>query len=180
MEEMFEELYRKYYDELFRFLFYMVHSRELAEDLVQEVFIRVFKAYSKFEKRSSEKTWIYTIARNVAIDWFRKQKGLLGTLVHKVELESLQISHELPEEMAIERDEMRKIYACLKQCKLDHQLVIILRFHQDLSILETAKVLGWTEGKVKTTQHRAMKKLKSFIQEAEQGGTMEYQIKRIG
>ena len=121
MEEIFEDLYRKYYDDLFRFLFYMVQYREEAEDLVQEVYIRILKAYSKFEKRSSEKTWIYAIARNLAMDSFRKQKGSSGTLFYHVELESLQIRHDmpLPEELAIEREDIRKIYVCLKRCTLD-------------------------------------------------------------
>jgi RNA polymerase sigma-70 factor (ECF subfamily) len=182
LEEIFEDLYRKYHDDLFRFLFYMVQSREEAEDLVQEVYIRVLKSYSKFEKRSSEKTWIYAIARNLAMDSFRKQKGSSGTLFYQVELESLQICHDmpLPEELAIEREDIRKIYVCLKRCTLDQQLVIMLRFIQDLSLFETAKALGWTEGKVKNTQHRAIKKLKSFFQESEQEQTRNELIKRTG
>ena len=182
MEEILEDLYRKYHDDLFRFLFYMVQSREEAEDLVQEVYIRVLKSYSKFEKRSSEKTWIYAIARNLAMDSFRKQKGSSGTSFYQVELESLQICHDmpLPEELAIEREDIRKIYVCLKRCTIDQQLVITLRFIQDLSLFETAKALGWTEGKVKTTQHRAIKKLKSFFQETEQEQTRNELIKRTG
>src|ERR1043166_6243320 len=68
----------------------MVQSREEAEDLVQEVYIRVLKSYSKFEKRSSEKTWIYAIARNLAMDSFRKQKGSSGDLVQEVYIRVLK------------------------------------------------------------------------------------------
>jgi RNA polymerase sigma-70 factor (ECF subfamily) len=53
----------------------MVQSREQAEDLVQEVYIRVLKSYQNFKGESSEKTWLFAIARNVAIDFFRKQKA---------------------------------------------------------------------------------------------------------
>ncbi|MBT2757004.1 RNA polymerase sigma factor SigX [Mesobacillus foraminis] len=167
MEEIFNDLYRKYHSDLFQFLYYTVRNREQAEDLVQEVYIRVFKSYSTFEKRSSERTWLFSIARNVAIDFFRKQKGLKGKTLSKFGLETLQIQDQLPlpEEVAMEREDINSIHASLKQCKLEQRMVIILRYLQDLSISETARTLGWTEAKVKTTQHRALKKLKSFLQE---------------
>lgn len=75
MDSVFNDLHQRYHRDLFQFLFYMVKSRELAEDLVQEVYIRVLKAYQNFEGNSSEKTWLFSIARNVAIDYFRKQKS---------------------------------------------------------------------------------------------------------
>ena len=75
MDSVFDELYQKYHQDVFQFLFYMVRNKEHAEDLVQEVYIRVFKSHQRFEGKSSEKTWLFSIARNVAIDFFRKQKG---------------------------------------------------------------------------------------------------------
>lgn len=55
MDSVFEELYSKYHQDVFQFLYYMVKNRELAEDLVQEVYIRVLKSYKRFEGKSSEK-----------------------------------------------------------------------------------------------------------------------------
>lgn len=83
MDSVFDELYKKYHHDVFQFLFYMVRNREQAEDLVQEVYIRVFKSYTRFEGKSSEKTWLFSIARNVAIDYFRKQKGWKDKLMEK-------------------------------------------------------------------------------------------------
>lgn len=168
MEELFNRLYNKYHQDLFKFLFYMVKSREQAEDLVQEVYIRVLKSYQNFKGESSEKTWLYAIARNVAIDAFRKQKGWKERMLDKIELPSLQIKDgaPLPDEIAFQREELRLMYHCLEKCNLDQQSVIILRYIQELSIQETAEVLGWKESKVKTTQHRAVKHLKSLMEEA--------------
>jgi len=58
---------------------------------------------------------------------------------------------------------MQQIYRLLDQCTLDQKNVLILRFLQSLSIHETAEILEWSESKVKTTQHRAIKKLQAMI-----------------
>ena len=75
MDSVFEEIYEKYHQDIFQFLFYLVRDRHKAEDLTQEVYIRVMKSIDRFENRSSLKTWILSIARNVAIDQFRKEKN---------------------------------------------------------------------------------------------------------
>nr|WP_263327518.1 RNA polymerase sigma factor SigX [Neobacillus sp. Marseille-Q6967] len=165
MEKIFNELYKKHHRELFNFLFYMVRNREQAEDLVQEVYIRVLKSYQQFKRESSEKTWLFAIARNVAIDFFRKQKGWKQRTVTKYDLLDLPIKDlsPLPEEIIGKSEEAQLMYRCLDKCSLDQRSVIILRYIQELSILETAQVLGWKESKVKTTQHRAIKHLKALM-----------------
>ncbi len=165
LETIFNDLYKKYHSDLFNFLYYMVQSREQAEDLVQEVYIRVLKSYQHFKGESSEKTWLNAIARNVAIDFFRKQKGLNQRMIKKVEIFDLQVKDEspLPEEIIFQSEETKLMYRCLEKCTVDQRSVIILRYIQELSILETAQVLGWKESKVKTTQHRAIKQLKTFM-----------------
>jgi RNA polymerase sigma-70 factor, ECF subfamily len=167
MEAIFTELYKKYHHELFNFLYYMVQSREQAEDLVQEVYIRVLRSYQHFKGESSEKTWLIAIARNVAIDFFRKQKGLNQRLINKIEIFDLPIkdAQPLPEEMVFQSEETKLMYRCLEKCTIDQRSVIILRYIQELSIIETAQILGWKESKVKTTQHRAIKQLKVLMNE---------------
>jgi RNA polymerase sigma-70 factor, ECF subfamily len=132
MEAIFNELYNKYHHQLFNFLFYMVQSKEQAEDLVQEVYIRVLKSYQHFKGESSEKTWLIAIARNVAIDFFRKQKGINQRLIKKVEMIHLPIKDEspLPEEIVFQSEEKRLMYRCLEKCTIDQRSVIILRYIQ--------------------------------------------------
>lgn len=167
MDSVFDGLYQKYHQDLYRFLFYMVKNKELAEDLVQEVYIRVLKAYDRFEGNSSEKTWLFSIAKNVAIDHFRKQKGWKRWLVEKMDFSTTQISDDvpLPEEVAQQREEIKLIYQCLDECTVDQKMVVILRYIHELSISETAEALTWTESKVKTTQHRAIKTLRKKMED---------------
>ncbi|PLS16390.1 RNA polymerase sigma factor SigX [Bacillus sp. M6-12] len=167
MDSVFHELYEKFHHDLFQFLFYMVKNRETAEDLVQEVYIRVLKSQARFEGKSSERTWLYSIARNAAIDYFRKQKSWKQRLLENFDWDRHQVIDDkpLPEEIAMQNDQAQWIYRSLDQCTVDQRSVIILRFIQSLSISETAQVLGWSESKVKTTQHRALKAVKKVMED---------------
>ena len=167
MDSVFDEIYRKYHQDVFQFLFYMVKNKEHAEDLVQEVYIRVLKSYERFEGKSSEKTWLFSIARNVAIDSFRKEKGWKQKILEKFDWSTGQVKDDcpIPEEIAVQNEEIQLIYKCLDRCTVDQRMVIIMRYIHELSIVETAEALQWTESKVKTTQHRALKVLKKFMEE---------------
>ncbi|HLU23769.1 MAG TPA: RNA polymerase sigma factor SigX [Bacillaceae bacterium] len=166
MNSVFHDIYSKYHQDLFQFLFYMVKNREEAEDLVQEVYIRVMNSYDKFEGKSSEKTWLFSIAKNVAIDHFRKQKSWRDRLYDKFDWDrqSIKDTSPLPEDSTILNEEVKMLYKCLDSCSTNHRLVLIMRFINDFSISETAEALNWTESKVKTTQHRAMKALRAKME----------------
>lgn len=165
MDSIFQKLYEKYHQDLFQFLFYMVKNRETAEDLIQEVYIKVLNNYQKFEGKSSEKTWLYSIARNTAIDHFRKQRNWKQRLFSNFDWsrESIKDDSPLPEELALLQEDIKVLYRSLDCCSVDQKSVLILRYVQSLSIVETSEVLGWTVSKVKTTQHRALKVLREIL-----------------
>lgn len=167
MDNEFERLYETYHHSLFQFLFYMVRNRQIAEELVQEVYIKVLNSYSSFKGDSSEKTWLYSIARHVGVDWIRsqnrKKRKFLGLFELSEKEYQFRDENQLPDEIVMEKEEMKEVYQMLGKCSLDQQQVIILRYIESLSISETATILGWTESKVKTTQHRAIKSLKELL-----------------
>jgi RNA polymerase sigma-70 factor, ECF subfamily len=177
MKEVFQRLYQEYHQDIFQFLFYMVKNRALAEELVQEVYVKVLKSYNKFKGESSEKTWLFSIARHVAIDYFRRQKRMRKRIMDNFDWQEkgylIQDQTKLPDEIAVLNDDIRKIYQCLHQCTVDQQSVIILRYIQSLSIQETAEILNWSVSKVKTTQHRAIKSLRRYMLELEDGEKSE-------
>ncbi len=170
MDSVFDRLYKEYQQDVFQFLIYMVKNKDTAEDLLQEVFIKVMNSYHRFEGKSSEKTWLFSIAKNVTIDYFRKQKTIRKRVMDRFDWGEREISGQepLPEEIAEQSEQVKKLYACLDYCTTDQKMVIITRYIQDLNISETAEILGWSEGKVKTTQHRAIKKLKELMSDEEE------------
>jgi len=170
-ESIFHRLYDEYHQDVFRFLVYLVKNRMIAEDLSHEVYVRVLKAYDRFESKSSEKTWLFSIAKNVAIDYFRKANVRQRHTFDAFDWEQEQLISptKSPEHFVELSDEMKHLLAVLEQCTGDQKMVIVMRYFQELSVAETADILGWTEGKVKTTQHRAIKALREKLNKLEQG-----------
>lgn len=171
-DDVFQRLYNSYHQDVFQFLIYLVNSRQVAEDLSHEVYVRVLKSYHNFQGKSSEKTWLFSIAKNVAIDHFRKnavrRKHHFGSFDWEVEqLVSSETSHE---EFVQLSEEQHYLLIALEECTGDQRMVIVLRYFQDLSITETAHVLNWTEAKVKTTQHRAIKVLRGHMLQVTEKG----------
>ncbi|WP_431030460.1 RNA polymerase sigma factor SigX [Lysinibacillus sp. LZ02] len=174
-ESIFHQLYDKYHQDVFQFLIYLVKNRTVAEDLSHEVYVRVLKAYERFEGKSSEKTWLFSIAKNVAIDYFRNANVRNRHTFDAFDWEQEQLISPVksPEQFIELDDEMNRLLEVLELCTGDQKMVIVMRYFQELSIAETAGILGWTEGKVKTTQHRAIKTLREkMIQQEKEANSI--------
>ncbi|GAJ99542.1 LOW QUALITY PROTEIN: putative RNA polymerase sigma factor [Geomicrobium sp. JCM 19055] len=168
MYETFDRLYEQYHQSLFQFIFYMVRDRHVAEELVQDVYIKVFHSYDRFDGRSNEKTWLFSIAKHVTIDYIRKENRQKKEMVWHGRLKNHTRSQPLPEQRTIAKEELEVTYRALGKCSVDQQQVLILRFIESFTVKETAEALGWSESKVKTTQHRAILKLKKTLREEEE------------
>ena len=171
-DSVFHRLYEEYHHDVFKFLIYLTRNRDQAEDLVHEVYVRVLRAYAGFEGKSSEKTWLFSIAKNVAIDHFRKQSVRRKHAFDKFDWEKSQLTSTgtLPDELLVINEKMQGLLNALETCTGDQKMVIHMRFMHDLSIAESAEILGWTDGKVKTTQHRAIKSLRQKLKAFPEGG----------
>jgi RNA polymerase sigma-70 factor (ECF subfamily) len=157
----FDRLYEAYYNDVYQYVFYSVSHRAQAEDLTQEVFIRALLAYDRFRGESTEKTWLFAIARRAVIDWYRKKRK--EVLFDFTAWKQLPSHEALPDELAEAKDDTVALYKGIRQLKPNYRDVIILRSIQDLSIKETADIMGWSVTKVKVTHHRAIKKLKEIV-----------------
>jgi RNA polymerase sigma-70 factor, ECF subfamily len=164
-DSVFNRLYEQYHNDVFRFLIYLIRDRDQAEDLMHEVYVRVLRAYSGFEGKSSEKTWLFSIAKNVAIDHYRKNSVRRKHSFDKFDWEKSELvsTETLPDNLIVLNEEMKELLNVLDTCTGDQKMVIHMRFIHDLSIADTAEVLGWSEGKVKTTQHRAINALRKKL-----------------
>lgn len=131
----------------------MTRDQTLTEDLVQEVYIRVLSSYNSFRVESSDKTWLFSIARNVTIDYFRSQRRMKTFISEffnwNINGDFIPDYQPLPEEILLKNKEINEVYKSLEKCTVNQQSVIILRFIQSLSIKETAAILGFSNSKVK-------------------------------
>lgn len=148
-----EEWYDAHSDAVFKYICMMTRDYQQSEDLIQETFIRAYRAYDTFERKAETRTWLFRIAHNVTVDYLRKNKPLRM-------LESFLLNKKdtsLPPEDILEmRESITQIYKALGNLKATYREVIILRKIKGFSITEASVILGWSENKVKVTLHRAL------------------------
>ncbi|MFT4416208.1 RNA polymerase sigma factor [Fredinandcohnia humi] len=161
LEESIGRIYEQNYLDVYRFLICFSGNQNDAEDMTQEVFIRVLNNLSNFNKGNNLKTWIFSIAKHVAIDHYRKKRF---TSIFKEgffrQLESLEKG---PNEL-IEQNESKKfVRDAIFKLKPNYRAVVILRGINEFSIKETSEILQCSESKVKVDYHRALKDLKKKL-----------------
>ncbi|MDD9311568.1 RNA polymerase sigma factor [Cytobacillus firmus] len=153
------EIYRQYYLDVYRFLICFTGNQNDAEDLTQEVFIRVLNNFKNFHSGSSSvKTWIFSIAKHIAIDHYRKKR--FSAIFTDGFFKQLASTEKEPNDL-VEQNEMKKmVHTAISGLKPSFRAVVILRAINEFSIKETAEVLNCSESKVKVDYHRALKILK--------------------
>lgn len=161
----FGELYERYAPRVFRFLFAHLDNRLDAEDLLAEVFLRVWRSLPSYQERGLPfAAFLFRIARNLLIDYYRQSSQARGHV--SIEDLSLQDSDPTPGERVsagLERSELRQYLAQLRE---DYRSVLVLRFLGELSPEETAQVMGRSPGAVRVLQHRALAALRAIMEES--------------
>ncbi|WP_080848487.1 RNA polymerase sigma factor [Cytobacillus gottheilii] len=169
-DEIILNWYDQYYDDLYRFIFYMLGDQQQCEDIVHDTFVEAFKAFERFENRSSVKTWLFGIAKNLVIDEIRKRKRrkLHSLLIDNKELRGVSsVENEVELKM-----EMAQILNYIQALKPNYRIVIVLGRLQECSAKEMAELLGWSETKVRKTLSRALKAVRKHY-EKEGGNSFE-------
>ncbi|MEH7300459.1 RNA polymerase sigma factor [Neobacillus drentensis] len=155
-DTILEELFHQYSPIIYRYILFVTKCKEEAEDLTQEVFINAYRGLPNYRGESSYKTWLYTIARNVIIDHFRKKRKSNCLIDFPLPDQNQQV----PEEVLERKETTQILHRAIMELKLPYREIIILRKIKGYSIVETANILGCAEGKVKVTLHRALHRLK--------------------
>jgi RNA polymerase sigma-70 factor (ECF subfamily) len=170
----FGELYTRYAGLILRYLYVRVHEQEGAQDLTQEVFVRVIKGIGGFEYRGEKSFlgWLYTIAGNVLIGQARRKRAISTPLDESIEIvdpHGQDAVHSIFDRVALEQ--------AIAQLTEDQQQVLTLKFFADMTNQEIATVIGRTEGAVKALQHRALHALQQILErEREASLAIEYAL----
>lgn len=150
-------IYELYFTPVYRYLRLRVANREDCEDLVQMVFLKAYQAFPNFQEREgSPLAYFFTIARNLAIDHWRKQRGHLHSDIESFEL----IDGSEASDQALAGEGKRLVYQALAKLKKDQREVLILRFINELSNREIAGIMEKTEEAVRQIQSRALRALR--------------------
>ena len=136
-----------------------------APDIVQEVFIKVWKNLKKFDAEKSQfKTWLFTVARNTITDYFRKKKSIPFSSLGENELieENIEDKAILPDEILQKLQDKEMLNKLLNELKDDYKIVLTLYYQEDMTFKEIGEVLGKPLHTVKSHHFRAIKKLKEL------------------
>ncbi|MCM3387875.1 RNA polymerase sigma factor [Ureibacillus chungkukjangi] len=158
LEGSIVEIYNQHYLDVYRFLVCFSGNQNDAEDLTQEVFIRVLKSLPNFKTDSNFKTWIFSIAKHVALDHYRKKK--FSTIFKEGFFSKLESKEKKPDEEYEKTELEHYVHEAISKLKPNHRAAVILRGINEFSVKETAEILQCSEAKVKVDYHRALKDLK--------------------
>lgn len=174
-KELFTLIVSRYQDRIFNYISYLVKQKEEAEDLTQATFVKAFFALRQYNHEYEFSTWIYSIARNVCIDYFRKRKkGDMGASLNvtmgddgETEMGELIEEERSPDPVQIIlNEELReRLEWAIEQLPVDLREVVILRHMEDFSYKEIAQIMKLPLGTVKSYLHRARKRLKEWLSE---------------
>lgn len=161
-------IYDRYVDTVFRFVYFRVGNRQLAEDLTSDTFLRALKRISSFTWQGRDLgAWLVTIARNLVADHFKSGRYRLEVTTGDV----LDADREdrgpegSPESAVVDHITNVALLTAVKQLNPEQQECIVLRFLQGFSVAETAQTMGKNEGAIKALQYRAVRALARLLPE---------------
>ncbi|MFB0519184.1 MAG: RNA polymerase sigma factor [Acidobacteriota bacterium] len=164
-EDAFTILYHRYKSRLLNYFYRLFGNRERAEELMQETFVRVWRAAPKFQgKEASFRTWLYAISHHLAASQLRKRRYLSLPLSKESEEQQLSERNAVPlEHQLIKQEEEEIVKRSILRLPSRQREVILLRHYEGLTYREISAVVGCPLGTAKTRFHHGIKKLHSIL-----------------
>jgi RNA polymerase sigma-70 factor, ECF subfamily len=160
--DAFGQLYDRYVDSVYRFIYYRVNDRGLAEDFTSETFLRALRRITTISYQGRDiGAWFVTIARNIVFDHMKSARNRLEISTGD-NIEGTDFAPS-PEGAVLNQLTSDKLIAGVKQLNHEQRECIELRFIYGLSVSETAAAMGKNDGAIKALQHRAVRKLADLV-----------------
>ena len=161
--EKFSKIYDKYIDKIYRFVFLKVSSKEIAEDLTSEVFLKTWRFFKeKGQEIENIQAFLYRTARNLVTDHYRQKGRIRIVSINNPLIIDPRQDLERDSEINSDIDVIRMVMSDLKD---DYQNVLIMHYLDDLSIDEISELLGRSNGATRVLIHRALKSLKRALKD---------------
>jgi len=158
-KEEFGRLYDWYVRKIYDFIYYKTHHKETAEDITSRVFIKALEKIDTFDNsRGFFSAWIYQIARNAVIDFYRTKKGDIGI----DDIWDLVGNDNLERDIDV-RQKLKSVEDYLKKLKSEQREIIMLRVWQEMPYKEIAEIIGKSEGSCKMMFSRTINELRKEV-----------------
>jgi RNA polymerase sigma-70 factor (ECF subfamily) len=172
--DLLDRLIEQYQHRLLRYLVYLTGRRELAEDLFQETWIRVLERGHQYSDKYAFGTWLFAVARNLAIDHMRrKQPASLDGLLHDdsqnddAPFDVPATGHASAFDLTLQREQHEHIAAGMQHLPAEYREALVLRFQEGMSLDEIASVAGVPLGTVKSRIYRGLSALQPRLKRAD-------------
>src|SRR6476659_6351467 len=153
-------LFARHHVRVFRFVLRLVRDESVAEDLISEVFLDVWRQAGRFEGRSQVSTWLLAIARFKALSALRRRPD---EELDEETAEAIEDPSDDPEAALANKDKSAAIRKCLEKLSAEHREIIDLVYYHEKSVEEVAQIVGIPENTVKTRMFYARKKLADLL-----------------
>lgn len=164
-KQAYVSIINQYKNPLYATILRMTKNPEMAKDLVQEAFIKVYKQLDKYDQQGSFSSWLYKVAINHCMDVFRTKSYQMK----QVEInEEKMINDSHPEVIFLKKEKSRQLEKLISQLPEDERIIILLKYANELSYNEISDMLNIPLSDVRNKLHRAKKKMRTTIQQ--QGG----------
>lgn len=157
----FNLLVREYQERIYWHVRKMVIDHDDADDLVQEIFVKVWKNLTQFREDSKLYTWVYRIATNECLNFLRKKKKRFFLPIHDLEGE---LTQKLTSNVEPSGDEVQmKLQKALLKLPDKQRMVFNMKYFDDMKFSDIAEITGTSVGALKANYHHAVKKIEDFI-----------------
>lgn len=165
----FNELVNRYKDRLLNYVYHFFNDIDLAEDIVQDTFLKLYTHKNSYKQVAKFSTWIYTIAGNLAKTELRKQKRRKTFSISDLSYDNnefvISSNESTPEEKIVTKDDIDNLKSGMDKLSVDFKTVIILRDIQELSYDIISSIIEMPLGTVKSRINRARLKLQHILME---------------
>ena len=156
-------LFARHQVKIYRFLVRMVKNQSVAEELVNETFVEIWRCAAKFEGRSAPTTWMFSIARYKALNTLRKRSD---EELDEIKTAKIADHSDDPEVTTMKGNKAEILQQCLTKLSNEHREVVDLVYYHEKSIDEISEIVGVPSGTVKTRLFHARKQLSVILQRA--------------
>jgi len=170
--DLLDRLIEQYQHRLLRYLVYLTGRRELAEDLFQETWIRVLERGHQFNDKYAFSTWLFAVARNLAIDHMRRKQpasldGLMNDDADTAPFDVPETGRASAFDTTLQREQNEHIAAGMQHLPAEYREALVLRFQEGMSLEEIASVARVPLGTVKSRIYRGLSALEPWLKGAQ-------------
>ena len=166
--EAFGELYGLYVDRIYNYAYHRLGNHNDAQDLTSRTFFRALKSIDRYQNRGAPfVAWLYRIAHNLVANWHRDHSR--RKIISLDELIIVSPSDGAPEHLAERAEESERLQQAIRELNPDRQELLILKHSEGLSNAEIGRIMGRSEGAIKSLYHRTLLALKQGLEKGEKG-----------